>query len=512
MRGGHVIVVLVTLVTGCGARTSLSIAPAEGDGGQRALDAGPRDAGRDDDRDGGPRDGATRDAGPERPCTSDRDCAPATVCRAAHGFAPADLEPVPLACGALDRGAPVGGDCVARSDCDRGLCAIAGACVKPCVRDGDCELGERCQEIWVPTSGASMQSLSGCAPIIAAPPGVRVMGPESGPTLGGADPTRDALTSLDDGTLVVWTALPDTGPFIERITTRGAAPEIVFDAFVSGPGAPTPDWGVSAATITDVVTLLFPNGPNTPRSPAGFDVQLRSQAATSTERVVLRREGEGALYDIDAYLVGGGGWTSEAGRVPPAVALLVREMNDLYAGTGVRVGEVRVHAIVGGLRSRFQVLEGSSGLQMVPPDLPELYRLSAGARRPSVHVFFVRSIDGALGIASGIPGPHTMPGTGASGVAIAVDLTPREQLAGVVVHEIGHFMGLFHTSELDGSVVEPLTDTEECRSDRDFDGDGMLLPMECRGAGADNVMFWASEDAEISPQQAEIMRRALFVQ
>ncbi|HEY8426818.1 MAG TPA: hypothetical protein VIL20_00525, partial [Sandaracinaceae bacterium] len=144
-------------------------------------------------------------------------------------------------------------------------------------------------------------------------------------------------------------------------------------------------------------------------------------------------------------------------------------------------------------------------------ELPRLYALSAGGRRPSVHVFFVRSIDGALGIASGIPGPHAMYGTGASGVAIATDAIPPPMLPGVIVHEIGHFMGLFHSSEFDGTVSDPFPDTPECRADRDANGDGFVAPEECFDAGAENLMFWAGTGTSLSPQQGELMRRALFV-
>ena len=239
---------------------------------------------------------------------------------------------------------------------------------------------------------------------------------------------------------------------------------------------------------------------------------MGSSAPASTQRITLQRDGEGMSFDIDAYLVGGGGWTSVAGRPPRELTSLIADARRVYAGTGLAIGEVRAHQVVGGLARRFAVLNGMSGPAAIPPDLPELYKLSAGARRPSVHIFFVRVIDGALGIASGIPGPHAMPGTGASGVALAVDLTPADQLAMVLVHEVGHFMGLFHTSEQDGSVNDPLPDTPECRASRDVNGDGMLLPTECAGAGADNIMFWAGDGTVISDQQATIMRRALFAQ
>src|SRR5690606_6859377 len=152
------------------------------------------------------------------------------------------------------------------------------------------------------------------------------------------------------------------------------------------------------------------------------------------ERLVLQRDREGTVIDLDAYLVGGGGWALSGGAVPAPLARAIDDANDILAQVGLTIGEVRMHSIVGALRRDFEVLDGSAGPLEVPPELAPLYRMSAGARRPSVHIFFVRMIDGAAGIASGIPGPHAVPGTGASGVAIAVDVIPDALLGLVMVH------------------------------------------------------------------------------
>lgn len=488
---------LAVLALGCGARTTLEVgAPA--DAGQPvAIDAG-IDAGRD--------------AGPdlEVACASDADC-PSGVCRARRAFTPVDLEPLPLACGEVDEpGALVGEPCSARSDCGRGICTVSGACVMPCAVDPDCPSGERCVQVWVPTSGSAMQPLEACAPIVSAPPDVRVAGPEAGPRLlGGLEETSvTVLPGLAPSSLVVWTAGEGTIPMIREIRDADTR-AVLYDPFTLGPDAPAPSWGVAALTVDEVTTLLYPNGPGTPMPAGGFEGGLSSFEPTATERIVLQRAGEGSVFDVDAYLVGGGGW-STSGGVPRQLQRAIDDANAILATVGLSIGEVRVHSVVGRLRRDFQVLEGEAPPLGAPPELPALYRLSAGARRPSIHVFFVRMIDGAAGIASGIPGPHAIHGTGASGVAIAVDVIPDELLGGVLVHEVGHFMGLFHTSEADGSTSEPLTDTPECRSDRDANGDGFLTPDEC-GDAASNVMFWAGLHAALSPQQGTIMRRAFFV-
>ncbi|MEZ4336192.1 MAG: hypothetical protein R3B82_06150 [Sandaracinaceae bacterium] len=507
MRAQSLLVVL--LLAGCGARTTLSIGSDAG-AGPTLRDGGARDAGA---RDAGTVDAARPDAGPPRTaCRRDADC-DGTVCRGSTADAPEDLAAIGLFCGSPESdptGAP-GSPCLEQTQCDRHLCTVSGTCVIPCVSDRDCAPDELCREAWITTSPTTMEHLSACTARVAAPSDVRVVGPEPGPMLGGVA-TADTLADLTPNALVVWRGPAESEPLIERIVSRTAAAPVVYDAFrVPAPDDPAPTWGVAPATIREVVTLLHPNGPRSPTSRRGFDVFLSSEMPGASERVIFQRSAEGHVLDLDLYLVGGSGWTSRDGEPPRALASAIEELRAIFAPVGVEIGDVRIHEVVGSLRRRFQMLEGSDGLLGAPPDLPNLYRLSAGANRPSVHVFFVRFIQDALGIASGIPGPHAMPGTGASGVAIASDLIPDGQLPMVIAHEIGHFCGLFHTSELDGSVNEPLTDTAECRTDRDANGDGFLLPEECVGAGGENLMFWAGTSPTISAQQGAIYRNAYFV-
>lgn len=489
----------VLVFAGCGARTTLDL--DVGEDASVSLPDAANDAGRDAGFDAGP---------PELACRSDSDCA-GSICRASRRLRPADLAPLPLACGTLDPLAAVGEPCRARDECDRGLCAVAGACLRPCASDFDCDAGERCREVFVQTAAQALQPLPACVPVVTAPPDVRVAGPEPGPSIPNAFETgTDTLGSLEPAAHLVWLVSDGSFPFLQRIFGRDGT--LVFDAFSTGlPDSPTPLWGVGAATITDMITVLYPNGPNTPRRADGFLFELSAMnGAASSERVLMHRMGEGTVIDIDAYLVGGGRWTSPDGEPPAPLRRAIEDARALYATVGITIGELRVHEIVGELRDRYSILEGFSP-QGAPEELDDLYRMSAGARRPSVHVFLVREIELALGIASGIPGPHAMPGTGASGVAIAADLVTADELGVVIVHEIGHYMGLFHTSELDGSVNDPFPDTGECRTNRDGNGDGMLLPDECFGAGADNIMFWAGIGPALSPQQGEVMRRAFFV-
>ena len=135
------------------------------------------------------------------------------------------------------------------------------------------------------------------------------------------------------------------------------------------------------------------------------------------------------------------------------------------------------------------------------------------------NVFVIQDFSetGYYGVAAGIPGPNGIPGTGASGLVVSVDthldsdLNINSQLLGeTIAHEIGHQLGLFHTSEAEGDAHDVIADTPECdAATRDLDGDGQVTPEECLEHGGDNVMFWTGDGSQsqtrLSPTQIELL-------
>ena len=92
-----------------------------------------------------------------------------------------------------------------------------------------------------------------------------------------------------------------------------------------------------------------------------------------------------------------------------------------------------------------------------------------------------------------------------------------ESITATLLHELGHFVGLAHTSEADGRVFDVLGDTPRCEAER-HDGagpnakDGVVDERECAdGGGANNVMFWSAEVGAgpwtLTPAQAWVLRR-----
>ena len=118
----------------------------------------------------------------------------------------------------------------------------------------------------------------------------------------------------------------------------------------------------------------------------------------------------------------------------------------------------------------------------------------------AVNLFFIEDYSGSwsgiLGNAAGIPGSMGIANSW-NGVLISLAAhvsgsTLISQLLGeTAAHEMGHQLGLFHTTERGGAEFDIISDTAECaKSSRDNNYDGVVSAEECEGYGGDNVMFW----------------------
>jgi hypothetical protein len=240
--------------------------------------------------------------------------------------------------------------------------------------------------------------------------------------------------------------------------------------------------------------------------------------------------------DVAFYLATASGLTAEAAVRDPRFLRMFGVTQSLYAAAGICLGAVTVYDLPDWARARYASVDMSGNGPCDP--LQQLFTLSR--QENTLNFFLVDEVvkgDGGtlLGVSGGIPGPASVGGTIRSGVAVGIsDLSSDagcsgpidyrcgpDFVASTVVHEGGHYLGLFHPTEMNGSLFDPLVDTptcacSTCSTNRDECGtpDAQMSIGECTvsttcGGGA-NLMFWNGVQevtaTELSPQQGAVMR------
>jgi len=119
-----------------------------------------------------------------------------------------------------------------------------------------------------------------------------------------------------------------------------------------------------------------------------------------------------------------------------------------------------------------------------------------GPHGVSVNIFLVDLFAG--GLTGGIPGPPGWFDTWANGTAVALRGSGNE--TGIMLaHELGHYLGLRHTTEASGGRHDPISDTPECASGTAAD--------QCPDFG--NLMFVLTQlrdDLVLTPGQVQVAR------
>ncbi len=149
------------------------------------------------------------------------------------------------------------------------------------------------------------------------------------------------------------------------------------------------------------------------------------------------------------------------------------------------------------------------------------------ASGPGLALFVVAALRSTVGLApwalaGGIPVPPVR-GTERSGVVVDGTLIERDpaRAGRVIAHEIGHALGLFHTTEgvyLPPGPAEPrapvhdqIDDSPDCPQQADRNHDEELTASECAAYDSGNLMFWSAGGTTITAGQADIARRSALV-
>jgi len=208
------------------------------------------------------------------------------------------------------------------------------------------------------------------------------------------------------------------------------------------------------------------------------------EIATQSQNIchyLLEESTPGTSIDFNIYLVGMG-LTAEAAETDPDMQAVLAQFDAIYEQLGVSIGEVRFQEITGDDAAAYQIVRSDFELQ----ELVALSTLPDGGYDGalSANIFFVRAVQiggGAIGISQGLPGPAGLHGTPSSGVVFTSEYIGEHfrgeggafvngnAFTGIVMaHEVGHYLGLFHTSEQYGQGFDPVEDTPRCTNPSAF--------------------------------------------
>jgi hypothetical protein len=225
--------------------------------------------------------------------------------------------------------------------------------------------------------------------------------------------------------------------------------------------------GVFAATLpqNDSPTIQLVPGGGTYR----FRLFLWSGTTSSlnVRAIVESRAGgvpEESRIDLNVFL--SPGLSISSPETDTKLQAVLSRVDDIFGEIGLAVGDVDYYQI-----SSTDFNSVSEG------EFPDLLEETAVASETRMNVFFVQTAigGGVLGVAAALPGPK-LNASGVSGVMVDYDWSDAAAVGQVTAHEIGHYLGLYHTAESDGShdIIE---DTLEC-------------PDECTSASGGYLMHW----------------------
>lgn len=268
---------------------------------------------------------------------------------------------------------------------------------------------------------------------------------------------------------------------------------------------------------------------------------------TPPYRVTVRRLAGGLPEEAVLVRV----WTKHArtpGSVPLAQELLVQVINaggvvgnerllaaldharQIWRQGGIEILEDERTSLDHHVQPEVAHLVVDPALGSDSPAVKKLLELSSLALGQGLPLFLVDDIvladaagtHGELwALAGGVPVPP-QEGSARSGIALSAAALNRDAaLAGqILAHEIGHALGLYHSTEAPvrprGSspitLHDGLTDTPECPARADANGDATLSAAECQAFDARNLMFWGVPRGavQISASQADVARRSML--
>ena len=274
--------------------------------------------------------------------------------------------------------------------------------------------------------------------------------------------------------------------------------------YFDGPGAPRAERPFGSGPTGGFVLP----GSDAPVASGTYRYQIVGSLDTEAAEVVLvSRHGPqptSGTLDLNLFVLDGSGLDTDV------LNQGLNIFNQIFGQARIRIGNATLYH-----------LTGADDFLSVPLDLSvgsPLRQLTANSRLASnpnaYNLFFVREITGddggvALGVSLGIPCALGIPGTISSGSVINVSGHGRSGTFDVadfgqtLAHETAHSLGLWHTSERDGSDHDTISDTPECTGAEPLEADAC--------PDGDNFLFWSGLGTKLSAGQAYVLLRSPIV-
>ena len=300
---------------------------------------------------------------------------------------------------------------------------------------------------------------------------------------------------------------------------------------------------INRTDATDVsYQVMVPNSPSVQMEAGEWSFLLLSGGQpieVTVDAIIKTKAVESRTLDLNVYFVGLEDFNSEQAQSDADFQSLVDNVAAIYAEAGITIGEKNYIDITGDDADRLGVVDGTDGPNA---ELFKLFALSAGQTNRAVDIFFVADIKGIdagftlVGLAGGTPGPVLAHGSARSGVAInmanfleakeggdMMQIERARRLTEIIfAHELGHYLGLYHTTEKNGQALDangivgadPLDDTPVCPDDSDANMNKSLSSSECADADGGNLMFWSPnrDSRALSAQQKTILENNPLIQ